>query len=177
MTKHLALEFCSLSEPALCRTCFVHPLIGTPRKTVRGKAAGAYLGVGSFEWSRAVRGAALLVLKARLRKPDSEVDLLGGARSLAASLDYALDKQPGWMSEMFGEDSSGNSILKRLVLRSNPGRKRIGPVALTFNTQFFPVANIEIRIGDRAVLDDAVIAYLAQWLEWDDAHQSVTVAA
>ena len=75
------------------------------RRSVRGKSGGAYRSAGSFQWTSAVRGLAFLLVQTVLI-PESAV-LEGGAGTLAASLDYAISKQPMWLTEMFGCDQRG----------------------------------------------------------------------
>jgi hypothetical protein len=117
---------------------------------VRGKTGGAIRDVGSFQWTTAVKALAVLSLKTALAKArglSAGHRLVGHKGSLAASLDYAVSKQPGWLTEMFGVDSLGISMLRRLVMRTNPERKRPGPVVLCFsniaisNTSFYFTLN------------------------------------
>ena len=107
------------------------------RHCIRGKSSGAVRGAGSFQWTSAVKALSILFLKAALAKGDAQAcedGMLSGYQgSLAASLDFAISKQPLWLTEMFGVDSRGNSHVRRFVLRSNPERKRPGPVVLSFN--------------------------------------------
>jgi hypothetical protein len=84
--------------------------------------------------------------------------LLGERGSLAASLDYALTKQPMWIQEMFGSDAAGTSLAQRLFRRTNSHRKRPGPVVIKVNERALPPKNIHIywngkRIDDIAALE------------------------
>lgn len=112
------------------------------RRSVRGKSAGAYGRAGSFQWTSAVKGFALLAVRAV--GAHEEPLIKGCSGSLAASLDYAISKQPMWLIEMFGTDQAGISLLRRMILRTNPERKRPGPTFLSFNERFMPLANISI---------------------------------
>lgn len=105
--------------------------------SIRGKGNGALQGAGSFQWSTAVKALTLLMVRAAqvCSKGESlgSVVLIGGQGSLAKSLDYALTKQPGWILDMFGVDSTGNSNLKRVLRRSNSEQKMPGPVIVGLN--------------------------------------------
>jgi hypothetical protein len=85
----------------------------------------------------------LLLISSRL---DEGRTVLAGARgSSIASLDYAISKQPCWLTDMFGTDSFGISLVRRLILRTNPERKRPGPVFLSLNTRYLDPSMIEVR--------------------------------
>jgi len=170
----LVLQFADTLSFDLWGTCFSHPLLSTVCHAVRGKTHGAYRGCGSFEWSRGVRAMALLMVNALQLKGHTEADLVGGTGSLAASLDYALDKQPAWMSEIFGVDSSGNSLLRRIVLRSNPGRKRRGPVALSVNIGFLPLSAIRIRVGETPIDDVSTLDSICRALTMSESEDGVS---
>lgn len=118
-----------------------------PRRTIRGKTGGAFRYAGSFQWTSAVKALSLLLAKAAMNPQSSTIQGLGG--SLAASLDYALSKQPIWIAEMFGCDQQTISFARRLVLRTNPERKRPGPVVLAVNHVYMPAGSIEIFVDGR----------------------------
>jgi hypothetical protein len=63
--------------------------------------------------------------------PTIEPRLLGGKGSTAAALDGALSKEPAWVLSSFGVFPNGMPVSRRLFARSNPGRKRLGPVAIS----------------------------------------------
>jgi len=98
----------------------------------------------SFTWSSAVRGLVGLILMQRCS--EEQVWLTGERGSLAAALDSALSKQPGWICELFGIDVKGNSKARRLILRENPERKRSGPVSLSFHHRLLSSGNIAIFV-------------------------------
>lgn len=128
-----------------------------PRRTIRGKTGGAFRYAGSFQWTSAVKALSLLMAKAALNPLSSTIQGMGG--SPAASLDYALSKQPVWITEMFGCDQQAISFARRLVLRTNPERKRPGPVVLAVNHVYMPAAAIEIFV-DGQLCDAAQLAQL-----------------
>jgi hypothetical protein len=112
------------------------------RISVRGKTGGPFRRAGSFQWTSAVKALSLLVLKTCSNPSDGL--LRGFANSLAASLDYAISKQPLWLTEMFGCDQQGISFARRLILRTNPERKRPGPVTLGINQAYLPTSQVQI---------------------------------
>lgn len=114
------------------------------RRSIRGKTGGAFRFAGSFQWTSAVKALGLLVARAALSPQNSAMQGHGG--SLAASLDYAISKQPVWITEMFGCDQRGISFARRLVLRTNPERKRPGPVVLAVNHVYLPTSAIEVFV-------------------------------
>ena len=133
----LYFEAGQLTEVAFC-----DGISGEVRRSVRGKSGGAYRCAGSFQWTSAVKGLALLAARAVCGVEEPVIK--GCSGSLAASLDYAISKQPMWLTEMFGCDQSGISLIRRMILRTNPERKRPGPTVLSFNERFMPVAAISI---------------------------------
>jgi hypothetical protein len=115
------------------------------RCSIRGKTGGAFRQAGSFQWTSAVRALSLLAVKAVATPQDAMIQ--GEAASLAVSLDYAISKQPEWLTDLFGCDHAGISYARRLVLRTNPERKRPGPVVLALNSVYLPASSIEVYIN------------------------------
>jgi hypothetical protein len=166
MQRSFDLHFAGDDNVELVEVCFSDPRCGIQRRSVRGKTAGAFKDVGSFQWTAAVKALAILTLKAGLaqmaRPGEVEHHLAGYKASLAASLDYALSKQPQWLTELFGIDSSGTSILRRLILRTNPERKRPGPVVLSFSDR--ALESIQFRFtlnGSKLELPEAIQSLLS----------------
>jgi hypothetical protein len=77
--------------------------------------------------------------------------LSGGVKSLAASLDYALTKQPGWLLDMFGVSSNGKTQARRLFRVTNSHRKRGGPVSISLNSNACPSDCIEIVVDGKSI--------------------------
>lgn len=148
----IKLTFCSGPTTELLRVDCLNNGLG-PLTSVRGKTNGAYRAVGSFQWSSAVRAMACVFLSAKLLDDltPGEPMLTGEARSLAASLDYALTKQPTWILDMFGVSPSGRTHAKRLFRVTNSHRKRGGPVALSLNLYVCPPQCIEIVLDGQSV--------------------------
>lgn len=149
MTK-MILSFVSFnSSVTLNQTQFSHPLLERRLVSVRGAAAPE--NVGTFRWSSGVRALSLLLTKqavvSEVRRNGNmnghaPAAIEGGDNSLAASLDYAISKQPLWLQDMFGTTPQGTSISKLLFRRMNPDRKRPGPV-----TVFIANVDFDVRVA------------------------------
>ncbi|MEY4667577.1 MAG: hypothetical protein RL518_276 [Pseudomonadota bacterium] len=150
----IKLSFCSGSAIELLR---VDCTIGDKPSliSVRGKTNGAYQGAGTFQWSSAVRAVACIFLRAKLldQSASGEPMLSGEAGSLAASLDYAITKQPAWITDMFGISALGEGLAKRLFRVTNSHRKRGGPVAVSLNLQSCSPKQIEVVFDHLPVVD------------------------
>jgi hypothetical protein len=136
------------STVALNQTMFSHPLLGRRLVAVRGTTAPPQ--AGTFRWSSGVRAMSVLLTRqaiiAEARRNghstgDAAAAIDGHSDSLAASLDYALSKQPLWLQDMFGVTPHGKAISKLLFKRMNPDRKRPGPV-----TVFIPNGDFDVLI-------------------------------
>lgn len=148
----IRLSFCSGSGIQLVRIDCSNGQSG-PLTCVRGKTAGAYRGVGTFQWSSGVRAVASLFLRALLidETTSSEPMLSGGVKSLAASLDYAITKQPSWLVDMFGVSSNGRTQARRLFRVTNSHRKRGGPVSVSLSLHVCPKHRIEVWLDGKAI--------------------------
>lgn len=164
----LTLWLTAAHSLALEKTCFSHPIVGGELKAVRGKTAGAYHGYSTFQWTPAVQSMALLVLRtAALGRENrlSEALIEGGQGSPASSLDYSIGKAPAWMLDIFGVDRSGSPLAKRLFRRTNPERKRNGPVAVAINESMLPSPAITIFIDHREIQDSKTLLEAAEEIE------------
>jgi len=153
-TRLFQFHFAGTSEIELIETCFVTALFDHPRRSVRGKTPGALRDAGTFQWTSGVRALCILFLKGLVSKlsPEEESVLSGMHGSLAASLDYALSRQPSWLTEMFGTDSQGKCMALRLMNRTNSERKRPGPVAIGLKPVVIFDSQIEVFLnGNRVV--------------------------
>lgn len=120
--------------------------------SVRGKYDGAFRGATTFSWTRGVKALSIFFLQSRLASEASMAAsalLHGEAGSVAASLDYALARNSEWLIRFFGSDVNGNARARRLVLRSNPERKRPGPVVLRLNERKLNPERIVIFLDGR----------------------------
>lgn len=133
---------------------------------VRGKTGGAYGAsfdsYATFQWTSAVKALTVLLLRTAANRGA----LLEGRRgSLAASLDQALEKQTGWLSDIFGSDVKGEPLARRVIQRSNPGGRLPGPVALAIRQSILPSSAIQVFIDDTQVNDLELLERLADAIE------------
>ena len=142
--RNLTLNF-ELGE--LTEVQFQDSVHGNFRRSVRGKTGGPFRTAGSFQWTSAVKALALLLIKTK--SAPMEALLRGDANSLAASLDYAISKRPVWLTDMFGCDQQGISFARRLILRTNPERKRPGPVTLGINQMYISTDSITVYVNGK----------------------------
>lgn len=92
-------------------------------------------GSGTFTWSQGVQALVQLFLEVKIASLDSrQGSILGERGSLAASLDYSVAKNGLWLADMFGVYSDGTLRARRILRRTNPERKRPGPVEIFLNT-------------------------------------------
>lgn len=153
----------------LNRTTFTHPLLPQDLVTVRGATAPP--GIGNFRWSNGVRALSVLLVRHALLlvtvRSQAELSaepatIEGTETSLAASLDYALSKQPVWLQDMFGNTRQGTSIAKLLIRRINPDRKRSGPVVLFISNSSLEVI---VRVDGSRVNSAKELQRLVEVLE------------
>lgn len=150
IVRNLNLFFCGTEHIELVSTELTLVQSQVSLTCVRGKSSGAFKGAGTFQWTSAVRGACSILLRHHLQSFTNGIQpyLSGGRGSCAASLDYAITKQPLWMVDMFGTDSDGSSLLRRLLLRSNSNLKRVGPVAVSVNPNKIAGKTIQVYLND-----------------------------
>jgi len=144
----------------LSEVVFHDGLGNEPRVCVRGKTSGPSRSAGSFQWTSAVKALSVMAVRTALNPKEALIQ--GEGSSLASSLDYAISKQPLWLSEMFGWDNKGVSLARRLILRSNPERKRPGPVTLGFNQLYMPPSAISIYSHGRPCASEQLQLLSAQ---------------
>lgn len=168
----LELHFTGQDKAELWRTLFRHPKLKRVHKRdlecVRGRTRGPFQGFGTFEWTKAVRAMSLLLLRSIASiEGVQEKLLIGEGGSVAASLDYSIDKQPNWMLDMFGVDANGQGLMRFMVLRSNSGRKRSGPVCLALNDKFIPLDTISVYVNGKAVKETEALQQLIKNISCD----------
>ena len=140
----LYFRSCEESLPALVEVAFRRSIDSPVLRTVRGKFCYIVPAGGSFQWTRAVKALTVLLLRTAIQGNSAIIQ--GETGSLAASLDYALSKEPTWLSEMFGADSQGRAFARRLFYRTNPERKRSGPVIINVNPSIVTAPKIQIYV-------------------------------
>ncbi len=120
----------------------------------------------TFTWSGAVHALSILFVRAAefsasAAASTESAHLEGGKDSPAASLDYALSKQPRWLREMFGETRSGEALFYKLVAVVNRNGKRTGPVSLRFR---YP-ESVSVYLGANRMISAAELRNLGNALE------------
>lgn len=153
--------------PSLERFEFHHKLHPAPLIAVRGKTAGAYSKMGTFQWTSGVQGLTILILRTLLAGQNGNaqekspiLNIEGGKGSLAAALDSAIDKRTSWIIDMFGVDSDERPLARRIIKRSNPGGRRAGLIALSLTREFFAPGAIEVFCSGKTVADARALEYL-----------------
>lgn len=156
----------------LAATEFKSPQLETIYKAVRGKVAVGRGGYGTFPWTSGVKGLVAVFLLSKIHQNlDERVDWLLSAglsstnSTLSNSLDYALSKTPAWLAEMFGCDSFGRPVARRIFLRLNPEGKRPGPVIVALNRDFLPPTKIRLYIEGEEVCAESQFVTLLQKIE------------
>lgn len=167
----LKLWFSRGETTQLEKVVFQSDTASVPLTSIRGRDVGALCqqASGTFQWTHAVRALAVLIARAVLssRWEVGEHTMQGEKGSLASSLDYACSKEPQWLAEMFGVLPNGGSLARRLIRRSNPERKRPGPVTLSWNTALCPAEEITLTIGTTEVNSASALKGLCEELERD----------
>lgn len=148
----------------LDKTVFQYQGMDSEIVAVRGKTAGPNRDTGTFQWTPAVKALCVLFMRALTKELRGETIsgplVMGGKGTIAASLDYALDKEPQWVCDMFGLDKHGRSLLRRLILRTNPGQKRNGPVCLGLNTNALDTKELKLFVDYSPIQDPTALERL-----------------
>lgn len=167
------LWFSGIERIELERTEFKHPLLPEKLVSVRGKTTGAYQAQGTFQWTSAVHALCLLILKAIV--PDNDMQavkdgelagaLYGGKGSPASSLDYALSKQTKWLLDMFGIDSKGVPIVRRIINISNSQSRRESPVCASLNQKSLSISGLRVYLNGVPLKAQSALIELKAYLE------------
>lgn len=153
----LALQFDDSTTAQLAQVVFT-PSSGESRISYRRKAVMSNADVGSFQWTAAVRAFAVLAVGTRLkiaRKEKEQFMLAGEAKSLAASLDYAISKPTEWIVDLFGRDSSKRTLASKIFRRENTERKLPGPVKIALSNTLQEDGALKIFLGERELVSEA----------------------
>jgi hypothetical protein len=169
---HIDLYFrsCDESLPALVEVAFRRGVDAPLLRTVRGKFCYIIPAGGSFQWTRAVKALTVLLLRTAIHGNNAVIQ--GEAGSLAASLDYALSKEPTWLSEMFGADPQGRAFARRLFYRTNPERKRTGPVIVNVNPAIVSASRIHVYVDGTRVPPSGLLENILNQFESVDKTES-----
>lgn len=159
-----------VSKPQLelIKTSFRSPSVPDEVCAVRGKTPRAHSAAVTFQWTAAVQAFTVFILRAAvLAHQDSrahEPIVEGGQYSIASSIDYALYKENAWL-DLFGGDIRGDALSKKIIVRTNPGRRRPGPVTISLNERLLPKSAISVVIDDTHVKDPTTVEKCADLLE------------
>jgi hypothetical protein len=161
MTDCFKLHFVGDEDPSLFQTVYVTG--GRRIHAVRGKTSGAFAGQGSFHWSIAVRALAVLAIRTFMASRGHPCDpiLVGDKGSYAASLDYAISKETNWLIDVFGVSDGDVPNFRRVFKRTNSGRKRSGPVAVSLAKLFLEPGAIAVRLNSSDIEDLIALETLA----------------
>jgi hypothetical protein len=173
----LELHFAGNSDVQLIETRFEGPWTKAPTVAIRGKTLGAFKNVGTFQWTSAVRALCVLSIRAVIAKSSHDAipaQLSGLRASLAASLDYALSKQPGWVRELCGADTQGDAYMRKLIIRTNPERKRAGPVILALNERVLRAEDIRVFWERKEIRDVGQLGELLRAIDTEAAPSNPT---
>ncbi|RIL08741.1 MAG: hypothetical protein DCC75_08165 [Proteobacteria bacterium] len=170
----LQLWFDSNSQELL-RSVFQFSPDSAPCVCVRGRERGVYRdATGTFQWTLALHALAILLVRTKQfcveKRPIHEAQMEGGSNSPAASLDYAISKQPRWLLDLFGTDKDGRSHIRRFLHRTNSERRLSGNVHIAWNSQCFDPMRIEVYLDEQLLTSPENLATLATELErqWTD---------
>ena len=162
----LELHFWSGAQgPELFTTNFDCPFLEEPVIGFRGLYPPK--GATPFKWTQAIHCLSYFLVRAAAGKNSSQTEnfvLSGGAASIPTSIALALRKQRYFISELFGTDATGNSLLKRFLFISNPKAKLHRPVSVRLRESFLSPSNIFIYLDSEAVATEHDIKELANEL-------------
>lgn len=158
---HIELSlYSSASGPQLQRITVQYPSSGVQISSERGIATVG--GAPTFSWSAGVRALTLLMIRYACFGDSARAALRGEAGSLAASLDYAMSKEPLWLLDMFGVDSKGRGNYKRLFKRVNPERRRPGPVIIFVNQSLLSSTDMQVDLDSNPVKTDRQLVEISK---------------
>ena len=177
----LCLWLTAAPRVELIKTAFCSPAIPDEICAVRGKTAGAFTTSVTFQWTPAVQALSVLLVRAAIQAKagSKHSPLLEGDRgSLAASLDAALYKQTAWL-DLFGASVNGDPLSRRILVRTNPGLRRLGPVTISLNEKILPRSSIDVFIDNKPATDIPLLERAALCIEsqWNDKHSPLTSIA
>ena len=76
-----------------------------------------------------------------------------------------IGRQALWILELFGSDRDGVSLAKRFFRRTNPERKRPGPVSVAVNLSMISPESIRIEFDGLDISNDKELLRLAENIE------------
>jgi hypothetical protein len=164
----LELHFVSDGELVeLVLSKFTLPRYGVFALCRRGKSSNVLRATGAFQWTRAVQCLCSYLVKYALHDADSSEPYLqiGGAGSVASSVDLAVAKSPTWVRDVFGCTSRGQSVARKLFIRTNSERRMLGPVVVGVNENLLPPGAIRVFSNGSRVIDATLLRQLSDRLQ------------
>lgn len=161
----ITLEFTSDNSGVfLWRIVFHNSLTNQQLTSIRGDSRTNNF--GNFRWAAGIRGLAVLLTRHKLSEFNNTVATLeGGQGSIAASLDYAISKEPNWVMDLCGLTAEGKSVLSTLLKRINPERKRPGPVVLSFDKSKLSAQHVCLSVNGRELVSPTELHELLAKIE------------
>jgi hypothetical protein len=89
----------------------------------------------------------------------SSVFLSGEAGTLASSLDAIFYKDSYWLTDLFGSDERGVSNARRIFPRTNPGRRKPGPVEFGLNRKIIAHGTVSVYLDEVLVCSEKAAAF------------------
>jgi hypothetical protein len=160
----LRLFFANKGSIKLVRIEFTY---GVMRRCSNGRSPeSSERGEFSFRWTRGVVALSVLLLRTALSHRDSSCEgtINGEAGSLAAALDRALCREPVWIRGVFGTNTQGAPLSRKIFRRSNPRRRCGGPVTISLNG-WFEAGDVRIFLDGSEVSCKALIKQMIEELE------------
>jgi len=154
------LWFASKPRLELIKTSFRSPAVSEEVCAIRGKTPRAHCATVTFQWTAGVQAFTVFFLRAAAlgwRGVKTQGPIIEGEQySIASSIDHALYKENAWL-DLFGGDIRGDALSKRIIIRTNPGRRRPGPVTISLNERVLPKTAISIVLDGKQVQDPAAV--------------------
>ena len=153
----LELHFANKFSPSLYRTIFYRPGVLEPTVGLRGQITHSS-GI-PFAWGLAAQALSLLFTKAKEAELEKTIPILplleGPSLSPAGTLGRLITKRTSsWLHDLFGTDSSGRSLLSRIIVLGNSRGKRHGPISATLRAEYLSPTDIKIFIDGEDVSND-----------------------
>jgi hypothetical protein len=167
----IALYFLNSPSFGLVAIESTSALSGTTRSS-RGLNYIPGVTTACYKWGPGLRAFCLLVVKAYRESLASKkegralngVSISGEGGSMAAALDGSISKSALWISECFGTDSHGDPILRRLITRTNPERKRPGAVGVGISASILNDLELAIFLNGSLANEEGLLSSLEELL-------------
>ncbi len=170
----ISLYFAPDVEAGPIKVEFQSPYADSTFVSYRGGSSFPAPNAKLFKWTAGLQALTILLLLHSSKQAKGEIS--GESGSAAASLDYAITKEPAWLTDLFGSDGRGNCNLRRILARRNAERKVAGPVTIWLSPHL-PKDSVRIFIAGKLCSNDAKLLYLAQYFNRQYFQSDVTEAS